>query len=248
MNPLFHENDGSRPSRLDLARQLTAELPREDSEFLAAFEAEIAESAKALEPFDWEILTSAAERTVEEPRVEQEAPREGAPWWKAWWLVPALMACLLLILVVPGVIDQYAGVKGDQVDIDFMVLVDGEPRPGLDGATLAEGDRLQFSYYAPGLSDVVLLSIDGEGTLSIYYPASGDLPHAVTPGERHFLEGSIRLDGAAGPEVFVAVFGAGSVAEAVELVEEAYAAGSHEAVQALEDQPGVATIRIEKSP
>ncbi|HJN75423.1 MAG TPA: hypothetical protein QGF58_15955 [Myxococcota bacterium] len=242
---IFDVNDGSRPSQLELARRMVGELPAQGIEAERAFAEAVALSAVALEPFDFEILSKAAARMAEEPRME--SPREEArrPWWRAWWLVPTLAAALaVLIFVIPR---DYAGVKGDP-DLDFVVLVDGELRPGTEGALLSEGDRLQFSYYAPGLSDLVLLSIDGDGVLSVYYPGEGDVPHPIIPGERHFLERSIQLDGASGPEVFVAVFGSGSVEEAAELVEEAYATGSHDAVGDLKDLPGVDTIRVEKAP
>ena len=243
---IFDVNAGSRPSQLELARRLSGELARDHSEAEDALEAAIASSAPALAEFDFEILSSAAERFAEEPRVGEARSEDAAlPWWRSWWLVPALAAALaVLIFIIPR---DHSAVKGG-ADLDFVVLVDGELRPGTEGAVLREGDRLQFSYYAPGYNDLVLVSIDGDGVLSVYYPFEGDTPLPIVPGERHFLDGSIQLDGADGPEVFVVVFGSGSVEGALELVELAYATGGHGAVQALRDEPGVDTIRIEKTP
>lgn len=238
-------NDGQRPDRLELARRLTGELARTDEELEAALLADVEAAAAHLAPFDWELLSSAAHR-VEEPAAQLEAPEPTPlPWWRRVWLAPVLLACLVLVVVfVPR--DGYRGAKGT-VDLDFMVMRDGQVQPGDEGALFHAGDRLQFSYRTTGLDDIVLVSIDGAGTLSTWYPGTGDEPLAIVPGERHFLEGSIELDGAPGPEVFVAVFGAGSVAEAQELVRQAYEAGSYDAVEGLAELPGVDTLRIEKT-
>ncbi|MCP4805460.1 MAG: DUF4384 domain-containing protein [Proteobacteria bacterium] len=242
-------NDGSRPDRVELARRLTGELDRTDDPAEAALLAEVEAAAPGLAAFDWEILGKAAnrldadeERTTERLPDLEEAP---TPWWRRWWLVPALVAALMLVVVViPD--DPYRGAKGE-AEIDFMVMRDGTVQPGDETAVFHQGDRLQFSYRTTGLSDVVLVSVDGAGTLSVFYPQDGDQPLDIIPGERHFLEGSIELDGAPGPEVFVAVFGAGSVDEARELVRTAYGDGDHDAVEALGDLPGVDSLRIEKS-
>lgn len=240
-------NDGTRPDRWELGQQLTGELARTSE--AEAFGREVEAASAGLAEFDWEILSKAAHRAAaDEERTTERLPdvdEPAVPWWRRWWLVPALAAALMLIVVViPD--EGYRGAKGD-ADIDFMVLRDGQVQPGDETELFRRGDRLQFSYRTTGLSDLVLVSIDGDGVLSVYYPTDGGEPLAIVPGERHFLEGSIELDGAPGPEVFVGVFGAGSVDEARELVLEAYATGEHDAVEQLRELPGVDTLRIEKS-
>jgi len=138
--------------------------------------------------------------------------------------------------------------KGD-ADLDFYVLVDGEVRPGVEGERLQEGDRVQFTYNAAGREGLVLMSVDGEGQLTVFYPAAGDTPEPIQPGDRHVLADSIELDDAEGPEHFVAVFGAHEVGEARELVEEAFDAGGGQGLADLaEEDPGVDVVRIEKAP
>ena len=158
--------------------------------------------------------------------------------------MPALAAfAALLLWVRPD-----PGVRGKgQVDLDFMVLEQGIVRPGVEGERLRAGDQIQFTYTAPGLDSVVLLSVDGEGTLTVFQPQVGDEPVAIVPGEKRVLEGSIILDDAPGPEVFVAVFGASDTLEAVQLAKDAWDAGGTPSVLALsEEDPAIATLRIQK--
>ena len=69
----------------------------------------------------------------------------------------------------------------------------------------------------------------------------------MLPGSRRVLEGSIKLDQAPGPETYVAVFDPGSVEAAMELVESAFDAGGHPALEALElSDPAVAIVVINK--
>ena len=251
----FPINDGSRPSKLELGRRLSGELPMQNTPEEAAFSEQVARPGLA--PFDWEILSKAAARVPEEdplvalPKTaELPDTREAAlaeSWWQKLrlaWLVPVLVAAMALFFVLPQ--GTGPGIKGDNVDIDFMLQRDGEMMPGTDAELFQAGDRLQFSYRAPGHSDLVLVGVDGTGALNVYYPQTGELPHPIVPGERHFLEGSIELDAAPGPEVFVAVFVSGSVQEARELVRDTYEQGGHAALEGMVDMPGIDVVRIDK--
>ena len=238
----FDINDGSRPSKLDKGQALTGES---EEPVDPTFQREVAEAAETLEAFDWEILRKRAARLEDEEEAYRAPEAASKPWWRIAWLVPTMAAAFALLLYVQP--DPTVRAKGD-VDLEFMVLDDGNIRPGVEGETLQSGDQIQFTYRAPGLDSLVLLSIDGEGSLTVFHPSQGEEPVAIIPGDKHVLDGSIILDDAPGPEVYVAVFGVGSVDEATELARAAFDAGRHDALERLEDEdPAVATVRINKN-
>lgn len=238
-------NDGGRPSRLELGRRLTGELPGDGSLELAAYAEEIEAARAAMPGFDMAILRARAARLDEEGPRPAPAPR-ARRWWEALLagLAPALVAAMaLLSLKAPT---EGVRAKGE-ADLDFFVLQDGEVRPGLDGEELRAGDRVQFTYRAGGAESLVLAGVDGEGAVSLYYPERGDRPVPVEPYGRRVLEGSLVLDDAAGPEVFVAVFGAAHVDEALELVEDTYdEEGWPGLLRWAREDPDVDAVRVEK--
>lgn len=244
-------NDGSRPSRLDLARQATGETAPGaggnagggaggsaggSAAHLAALEAERAR----VEPFDWAGIRARAVRLEEEP-----APRRAAPWWRRLTLaVPLLALAGALLVYVRGPDNR---TKGD-ADIGFYVLRGGQVHPGDPDEPVRAGDRLQFTYPAGPRSQMVLLSLDGDGRVSVFYPDTGDAPVAIVPGERHVLEGSIILDDAPGPEVFVGFFGdAWTVARSREAAIDAWEAGGTDGVRELAAaDPDISVLVLEK--
>ncbi|MEY3213569.1 MAG: hypothetical protein RIT28_4050 [Pseudomonadota bacterium] len=238
-------NDGTRPSRLALARAATGETAPQSGPEALAYAAELQDAEASLAPFDWEILRAAAARVDDERPAPAPAP--ATPWWRRFGLVlaPALaVAAALLIAVLPDAPSSRA--KGD-VDLDFVVLREGRVMPGVEGRVYGPGDLLQFTYRAAGHEQLVLLSIDGEGKVTVFYPSQGEAPLAVVPGERHVLDGSIALDAAPGPELFVAVFGPSSVGEARALVEDAWTQGGAAAVTRLKQtDPAVDVVMVQK--
>ena len=200
-------NDGSRPSRLAIGRELSGEAPLPaDHAAHPATAAWRAEVAAARPP----ALDIAALRSL------ADAPSEGRPTRAAGQVVPlfrrvapwiggglALAAALLLIVKPPP--RDGIRVKGD-TELGFAVLRDGQPFEGDAAFEVRAGDRLRFSYRAGVHDTLVLVGVDGTGTVQTYWPEAGSVPFAITPGERQFLDGSIQLDDAPGPEIFVASF------------------------------------------
>ncbi|MED5372860.1 MAG: hypothetical protein VX899_17710 [Myxococcota bacterium] len=249
---LLDVNDGSRPSRLELGRQLTGELPETAPE-LSDFQAQV-ETAQGLPAFDWEILSSRAaqiqEDSAEPDSLSSPMDASAEPWWRRWQSWGLALAFAVALIGLPALYQTpeatYTGVKGD---VELRFLVDGPEgfASGSEGQVLKPGDRIQFTYRAPLQQSIVLVGVDGTGQSAQYWPETGDVPLSIARDNGlQLLSGSLELDDAPGPEVFVAVFGAGSVGEALELVEDAYAEGGHEAVQALGTLSGVDTLRIEK--
>ncbi len=247
MKDLFDVNDGSRPSALELARQATGEAPRVESEALAAFEEKLATARKSLPDFDYQVLRAASHRVVEETAEVPRAARR--PWWRQWFVAPAMVAALGVLLVLPSSIVDSPGVrdKGGQTDLGYYLWRSGRVLPGIPNQPLKAGDRVQFTYRADHHDTMVLIGVDGDGVTTVFYPEDGDEPVRVLPTGRRVLEGSIKLDDAPGPESFVAVFGPGSVEAAMELVSQTYETGGHEALHALaEEDPAVSVLMVRK--
>lgn len=231
-------NPGDRPSRLQLARHATGEaaLPQADPAFLAAVEAERARTPA----FDWDALRARADRP--EPRGEVVAGP--STWFRVARVAAPLLALAAAILL--SVRTPPNRLKGD-ADLGFYLLRDGQVLPGDPDAVYHAGDRIQFTYRGP-YDRLVLLSIDGTGTLTVFYPEYGETGVPIVPGERHVLEGSIELDDAPGPEVFLAFFGdSWTVTEARAFAEDAWRdGGADELVEAAEDEPTLVALPLER--
>jgi hypothetical protein len=238
----FDINDGRRPSHLELARRATGETTGDvPDDFRAALDA----AKERVPPFDWEVLSKHAARIGEEPAAKAKAPR---PW--LWTLLPTLVAAVALVVLMPTGNQNGTRSKGGAFlipSVTYHVLRGEEVFPEDALPALREGDRVLFTVDPAGHDAMVLLSIDGNGTLTTYFPSTGSTPTRVAPRPQELPE-SIELDAAPGPEVFVAFFGAGSVEEAQAVAERAYAAGGVEGLEDLareRDDVEVSVIRKE---
>ncbi len=221
----FDINDGRRPSHFELARRATGETAGEiPDEFAAALE-----SAKSrVRPFDWEVLTKHAARIDEEPAAARtRAPR---PW--LWTLVPTLAAAIALVVLAPT--SNQTRNKGAFLipNVSYHVMRGEQVFPEDALPTLRQGDRVLFTIDPAGHKAMVLLSVDGLGQWTTYYPSSGSTPAPVAPRPQELPE-SIELDAAPGPEVFVAFFGVTTVEQARALAEGAFASGGIDGLQDL---------------
>lgn len=242
-------NDGSRPSRLAISRQLAGEAPLP------------APHADAPEVQDWGAQVAAARPPAFDPaalraraaalRDEAPAPatsgvvlpfaRRAAPWVGA---LAALAAALFLVVRPPE--RDGSRLKGE-TRLEFYVQRDGHSFDGDPDAEVRPGDRLQFAFHPGAYGTVVLVGVDGTGTVQTYWPDDGGAPLAATPGERQLLDGSIQLDDAPGPEVFVAGFAGQAPAALAAEVGDAWEAGGVEAIVALDEaRPDLAILVLEK--
>jgi hypothetical protein len=245
-------NPGSRPSRLALGRHAVGErkldaLDEHATAYLANVEAERART----ESFDFEALRARSER-LSDTTPARPAAAAAPPWWRKWLLVVPVLAMAVALFVVrppaPGTPspDEPANrIKGDS-DLGFFVLRDDRVYPGDPDETFRAGDRLQFTYRGPH-ARLVLLSVDGAGRLTLFYPEAGEDGVAIVPGERHVLDGSIILDDAPGPEVFVGFFGDDwTASRARAAARAAWEAGGSAAVVALAEDPTVSVLALER--
>ncbi len=247
-------NDGSRPSRVALARVLTGETtlePDASAQVLAEFTAEVAGSTPP--PLDLaELRARAAALTDAEMEAALARPRarpsgQVVPLFRRIFvpMVPlvALAAAALFVLRPPE--SPGVRIKG-QAHLAFDVARGGQTFAGDPDTVVQAGDRVRFRYGSAGATSLVLVGVDATGTVQTYWPDDGHAPVAIEPGD-HVLSGSVQLDDAPGPEVFVAAFDGASSRELSELVAATFEEGGVEALQALDEaRADLAILVLEK--
>ncbi|MEZ4319529.1 MAG: hypothetical protein R3F61_18580 [Myxococcota bacterium] len=232
-------NDGQRPSHLQLDRYATGELtPAEAAEVERALEHDaearahleaVQGAADSVAPFDLGALTARAASLDDGAHVTPAPANDNRGFLALGGLL--LMAAVALLVAWPllsgqptsGAVDPtYVGVRGGGALEVYHLQASGLAR--YDKRALGEGDVVGFKVDPASHGGVVLLSVDGSGQISVHWPASGDAPEPVSGSGMVALPGSVILDGAPGPELFVAVFDT-SVAEARASAERAWQAG-----------------------
>ncbi|MBL8952403.1 MAG: DUF4384 domain-containing protein [Myxococcaceae bacterium] len=122
------------------------------------------------------------------------------------WLAPLALAAAAFIAVVmlkpPPEPD--IGLKGDVALAVFRQTEGGAERVE-SGATLKAGDKLRFEVRAKEAGYVAIVSRDGAGAVTVYYPFQGTTSAAYRP-EEALLPGAIALDETPGEEVVWAVY------------------------------------------
>lgn len=213
------ENPGTRPSKLALGRLATGELEPHEADAVRASvgDAEqawldgIQDARDELPAFDASALrarAASAEPADTAPSVP--SPANDTRGFRA--LVPLLlMAALALVVAWPAIDPRPTGVDPDYVGVRSgsgleAYHLEGGSLVRYDDRALGEGDVVGFKVSPGRHQGVVVLSVDGTGHVSVYWPASGEAPEPVRGDGPVALPGSVTLDGAPGPEVFVAVF------------------------------------------
>jgi hypothetical protein len=173
--------------------------------------------------------TAAAERT----RASQ--PRPGG------WLVPAVAAAALLLVVGPTLIQSPSPpddilIKGTGAELlVFRKTLSGSERLE-PGASALPGDLIRVGYRATGQTFGAIVSTDGRGSVTQHLPRSGSRAASLEAGGTVLLDFSYELDDAPRWERFYLV--TGNEPFELEPVREAArrvaTAGSQEAPPALE--------------
>jgi len=131
-------------------------------------------------------------------------PRRRPAWW--WLAVPMVVAIAAIVLLVrPEPAPPALTIKGDAT-WQLFANRGGQTFAVQDGTPLAVGDRIRFVITPDGARYVLVVSIDGAGASTVYYPYGGAASAAVTAQGRIELPGSIVLDAAPGPECVFALF------------------------------------------
>lgn len=199
---------------IELERQLAGDLPASrafDTQATDADRARLGELRAEHEAFMRSVDVDNEVKRIQQ-RVARAAP-EKKVWWK--WLVPAsaLAAAAAVVLVVmrrggetthkPD--EDDIQVKGDAVSLIVHEATEGGSRRLASGDEVHPGDRIRFEVNALKPGFVAIVGIDGSGSVSIYYPASGNEPLAFDPGTR-VLPDAIALDDTPGDEHFYAIY------------------------------------------
>jgi hypothetical protein len=139
-------------------------------------------------------------------RTRMSEPR---PWG---WLVPALAAAALLLVVGPTLIQPPTPtddilIKGADAElVVFRKTPSGSERLER-GASALPGDLIRVGYRAAGEGFGVIVSTDGRGSVTQHLPRSGSEAAALEAGGTVLLDFSYELDDAPGWERFYLVTG-----------------------------------------
>ncbi|HEY4221716.1 MAG TPA: hypothetical protein VGO62_10240, partial [Myxococcota bacterium] len=129
-----------------------------------------------------------------------------------------LAAAAVLVVMVRGSDGERS--KGGAGALTFSVLHDGVARAGSDGEIVHPGDALRFSVRTPSRAYVAVISSDGGGAVSAYFPVDGAALPLVNGAED--LPAATALDDVLGRETLTAFFcdravPAGALVDAVKL-------------------------------
>lgn len=179
------------------------------------------------------------------------APR---PWWRrpSFALAVAASAAVLAVVVPRWTTPDGASVVTTKGDPSFAVVVrrdEGAVRVK-DGDVLRAEDRIRFLAQGAGHSYVLVVSVDGAGGVSVYFPFDGSASGRIDDAHPE-LPGSVILDGTEGPERLFALFSKTPLdAREIRARLEAIGREGHAAIRATRRLDGVggtqATILIEK--
>lgn len=199
---LSDTNEGQRPSRLLLGRYATGELSPEEA---AAVEARLDETSRRVLA-EMESARAAVRPLDVAALRRRERPANNARWYGLATLVlAAVVLAMFLVLGRPsGTGPDVRFRTGDTLQVHRL---DGQRLvPYQQGVAVGSGDVLGFKVVATGHRSVVVMSVDGSGRVQVYWPEEGDVAEPIDADGLLALPGSLTLDDAPGPELFVAVF------------------------------------------
>ncbi len=139
------------------------------------------------------------------------------PLWRQWHLLSAVSAAaaaaVLLVVLSPspsGLPDltretDVVRVKGAAPVLNFIVKRGADVRLGAAGEVLHPRDQLRFQYSASEPRYITIVSVDGAGTRSVYFPADAT-PFRAAAGSEITLPGAIELDDTLGRESLFGFF------------------------------------------
>jgi anti-sigma factor RsiW len=112
----------------------------------------------------------------------------------------AAAVCLLALWPTSGVRS-----KGPAVSVSMYVQHGTSVRRALPGEVVAPGDSVRFTYSSRAPATVAVLSLDGAGVATVYFPA-GQETVPLPAAEDAPLPLATQLDGVLGEEKVVALF------------------------------------------
>lgn len=192
-------------------RQLAAGEPIDPA--LAAHAADCPHCRARLDALEADRRAFLARRPTGALLAALEARASAPPWWRRW--LPALGGGLLLAgaaaLALTWAPAAPAPPEPDgvrlkaAVGLSFHVRTPAGVSDGVPGGTYHPGDAIQLRYNSPAYEHLVVVSIDGRGTVTPFYDADGH-SLGIEPGVGKLLDGSVILDDAEGTERIIGCF------------------------------------------
>ena len=144
--------------------------------------------ATTLERYPAAWMAPQIERRADQrkPQRETRSPSSSSALWPRLWPVPAAVGLAAMLFFVDAGDDSGPGDGIRQSPIPGIRLKGAGPRLSLhrkidtgneqlhDGGICRSGDVIQVRYHAAGRSHGVVLSVDGNGAVSLHHPAAGD--------------------------------------------------------------------------
>ncbi|MDX2015892.1 MAG: hypothetical protein SFW67_37205 [Myxococcaceae bacterium] len=125
--------------------------------------------------------------------------------WLLWLPVALASAAAALVVVLLQPAEDESTTKGSITVMAFRQTADGGVQPLPAGARVRAGDKVRFRVTAPD-GYVAVLSRDGAGTVSTYFPYGGATA-AAFDSKQPLLPVAIALDAVEGRELVWAVHG-----------------------------------------
>ena len=221
----LEQNQGARPSKLALSRFAAGELTGAEETTVenwmtanpgptATHQEALASARALLTPFDPAAIRTRAD-SLQHLGLELGVNRSGSSAWVGWarWVAPLAIAALVFLAVnIPhpnpvGTDGVVAGTPAFSVKGGDQLLAFHAENDGLipyDGRALGESDTLGFRVRTGAFERASLMSIDGLGAVTVFLGA--DAPINLTSDPMMDLPGTVILDNAPGPELFIVVF------------------------------------------
>lgn len=206
------------PKDWELERYLLGELPRQRIKEIKTLIQENPELQRRIESLQQSnqlilkqhppesIIPEILERYEEEKRLERVNKKTRPYGWRHFlYAVPALAAALLIVFVVffnRGTPSPDMRIKGEEtIDVTKTQIIiyrkiDGEVELLKDGDRAATGDLLQIAYVPAVMTYGVILSLDGNGVVTLHFPENRDEPAILKKEKKVPLDSSYELDNA----------------------------------------------------
>lgn len=152
------------------------------------------------------VLRPQSERGLAAPR---RVPHRSRPQTLAALAGVALAAGVLLFLGLRPPVrsgnEDGTRLKGAE-RIGFVVRRGEQVFEGVDGQRVRPGDQLRFVATTQAARYLAILSRDGAGVASVYYPTAATHARRIDPAESGLLDSAVELDATLGAERVYGVF------------------------------------------
>lgn len=151
-----------------------------------------------LEKYPVSTMAHQIKETLRTRELQAQSPeRDTTPrlgkWIKSLGIaMPVLAATLIFFLVLPSPERE----KGLEPGLILYQKTDLSIQPVSPGAVLEENAVLQIAYRAAGFEYGIILSIDGNGTITVHHPPDRMGSSRIEPRNEHPLPRSYQLDDA----------------------------------------------------